>query len=315
MQSKSPPQPLSALSTRVSAHTMPPSSAADAASLLDLDLSRYFLPESLTAAGASGSVPFTLGTEERLWRNQIRASSYLHLFDRFEAMLSSAVRARAHSDPKSRDTLEPLLGFDVFDHHELFHSFEEAFAANFTVEPHHLASFDEFGETLAHSAPLALLVLALHFKLVTQQHYLACVRGDERLESHFVQLLKEHWNVECGASGRSCSSTRAIQQVLAHALPGRVPAALRDYRILIFACDDVLRSQAELDIRTLEARRGEPFDDDERSVLAIGELEAHRKTFLTIGIVNAAFVYAMRSLGPTAPAMLAGVVSALSART
>ena len=32
------------------------------------------------------------------------------------------------------------------------------------------------------------------------------------------------------------------------------------------------------------------------------------------GIVNAAFVYAMRSLGPSAPAMLAGVVSALTSR-
>jgi hypothetical protein len=44
------------------------------------------------------------------------------------------------------------------------------------------------------------------------------------------------------------------------------------------------------------------------------QVAAHRKTFLTVGIVNAAFVYAMRTLGPTAPSMLAGVVSALSAR-
>src|SRR5439155_5209345 len=155
--------------------------------------------------------------------------------------------------------------------------------------------------------------LALHLKLVTQQHYLACVRGDEPLEPHFVRLLKEHWTVECGHA-KTCGSTFAIQQMLAKATPGRVGPALRDYRLIVFACDDLLGRQSALDVATLEELRGEPLTNGSRATVIAAERTAHRKTFLTVGIVNAAFVYAMRCLGPTAPSVLAGVVSALASR-
>ena len=93
-----------------------------------------------------------------------------------------------------------------------------------------------------------------------------------------------------------------------------MPSALRDYRSLVFACDDVLRRQAELDVATIEDVRGAPLSVGDRQAVVVAQVAAHRKTFLTIGIVNATFVYAMRTLGPTAPAMLAGIVAALSAR-
>jgi hypothetical protein len=105
-----------------------------------------------------------------------------------------------------------------------------------------------------------------------------------------------------------------IQQALGKALPGRIPSALRDYRLLVFSCDDVLRRQAELDVATLEDVRGEPLPPGDRRVVVGRQAGAHRKTFLTIGIVNAAFVYAMRTLGPTGPSILAGIVAALSTR-
>ena len=106
----------------------------------------------------------------------------------------------------------------------------------------------------------------------------------------------------------------AIQRALSSALPGRIPAALRDYRLLVFAFDDVLARQAALDVATLELARASKLAPSERTGVMECQMAAHRKTFLTVGIVNAAFVYAMRSLGPGAPAMLAGVVSALGAR-
>jgi hypothetical protein len=94
-----------------------------------------------------------------------------------------------------------------------------------------------------------------------------------------------------------------------------VPSTLRDYRLLVFACDDVLRRQAELDVATFEEARGAPLTATERSTVTLSQVAAMRKTFLTVGVANTAFVYAMRTLGPTAPATLAGVVSALGARS
>jgi hypothetical protein len=272
-------------------------------------MTRCFLPEAL-----AGLTPVrSLDGADRRRLNQIRACSYLHLFDVFEASVSTVARERARLDAEARDALAPLLRLDCFDHHELFFAFETAFCEAFPVRPQLVPLPADFTRTLTLAAPHALLVLALHFKLVTQQHYLACVRGGESLEPSFVRLLKEHWCVECEKTG-SCGPALAIQEGLAHALPGRIPAALRDYRLLVFSCDDVLRRQAELDVATLEDARGAPLAPAVRAGVLTAQVAAHRKTFLTVGIVNAAFVYAMRALGPTAPAMLAGVVSALSSR-
>lgn len=286
-------------------------SAARAGVSAPLDMSRRFLPEAL-----AGLAPVRVLDElDRRRLNQIRAGSYLHLFDMFEMSLSAVARERARLDIEVRDVLAPLLNLDCFDHHDLFFSFEAEFARAFSVKPRLVPPPADYARTLTHATPLSLLVLALHFKLVTQQHYLACVRGDESLEPHFVRLLKDHWCVECGGNGaRACSSVLAVQQALTRALPGRIPSALRDYRLLVFSCDDVLRRQAELDVVTLEDARGAPLAPADRALVVAAQVAAHRKTFLTVGIVNAAFVYAMRSLGPTAPSMLAGVVAALSSR-
>ncbi|MCL2725047.1 MAG: hypothetical protein FWD69_11485 [Polyangiaceae bacterium] len=285
----------------------------------ELQLSRHFLPEAL-----AGILPVRLlGERDRRLLNQIRASGYVHLFDLFEGALASAVRSRATSDFQARNTIAPLLRLDSFDHRDLFRSFKAAFVEVFPVEPRYVQNTDDLARKLANASPHALLILALHLKLVTQQHYLACVRGDEDLEPHFVRLLKDHWAIERGSSPKGeerdtrsmHGSALAIQQALAHTAPESIPSALRDYRLLVFACDDVLRRQAELDIVTLEDVRRESFDVSELRAVFDAEVAAHRKAFLTVAIVNAAFVSAMRSMGPTAPAVLANVVSALSARS
>jgi hypothetical protein len=293
-----------------------------------LDLSLPFLPEAL--AGLA-NVKALDDDDDRLRMNQIRAASYLHIFDLMETCLADAARAHATRDVDTRDTLAPLLLLDSFDHNDLFHGFEHAFDESFPTPSRRVARPHDLDDVLSDAVPLSLLVLALHLKLVTQQHYLACVRGDASLEPAFVRVLKEHWTMECGQrapasspdrqdsaplSGRrrDTSSSHGIQQALAAALPGRVPAALRDYRRILFTSDDVLRRQSELDVATFEAARGEALSPSDREAVVLAQVVAQRKTFITFGIVNAAFVYAMSSLGPAAPAMLAGLVSALSTR-
>jgi hypothetical protein len=276
-----------------------------------LDLSRPFLPEAL--AGLSS---VRLQDDARREMNQIRAASYLHTFDTFETALVDAVRIHATHGEDERDILAPLLPLDTFDHHELFRGFETTFASAFPVSPKVLPRPRDLDEILRSAVPLSLLILALHLKLVTQQHYLACVRGDEGLEPTFVSVLKAHWTMECGRSApgeHAGSRTQAIQQSLAGAPRGRIPAALRDYKRIVFTCDDVLRRQSELDVATLEEMRG-PLSVSERASLLEAQVAAHRNTFITFGIVNAAFVYAIQSLGPAASAMLAGMVSSLSSR-
>ena len=294
-----------------------------------VDLSRPFLPESLAGLATLR----VLDDEGRRMLNQIRGVSYLHLFDLFETCLADGARAHAMKDIDARDTLVPLLRLDSFDHNELFRGFARAFEERFPVHLSLVVRPHDLDEILQDAAPLSLLILALHLKLVTQQHYLASVRGDESLDPAFVSLLKEHWALECGRdrgkgqpAGEGPSSRRvpsvdtsgcsptAIQQALGRALPGRIPAALRDYRRIVFRSDDVLRRQSELDVATFEAASGAALEPADREVVLAAQVAAHRKTFITVGIVNAAFVYAIRSLGPTAPAMLAGMVATLSTR-
>jgi hypothetical protein len=160
-----------------------------------LDMSRSFLPEALAGLAALSA----LEQGERRLLNQIRGASYLHVFDVFEASLAGAARERARLDIEVRDALAPLLSLDCFDHHALFVTFEAAFSEAFPVRPRLVPPPEDLAETLTLAAPLSLLILALHLKLVTQQHYLAAVRGDESLGS-------------CGSSrrtGRSSAGPRA----------------------------------------------------------------------------------------------------------
>lgn len=271
-----------------------------------VDLSRSFLPEAL----AKLSRVKGLGGDDRLRMNQIGGAGYLRIFDVLETCLADAVRGHASRDVDARDALVPLLRLDALDHNELFRAFDRAFRESFPVAAAPLDRPKELDEVLASAGPLSLLVFALHLKLVTQQHWLACVRGDEALAPMFVKVLKEHWTEECGAA--SACPARAIELALAAALPGRVPAALRDYRRILFATGDLLARQGGRDVATLEAARGAPLAPAERAALVDAAISAYRNTFLTIGIVNTSFVYAMRSLGPEAPSMLAGVVTALA---
>lgn len=277
-----------------------------------LDMNRSFMPEAL-AGVMSLECRRTLGELDRRRLNQIRACSYLHLFDVFESSLAKAAEQRVRDDSSLAEMLAPVFGKDCFDHHDLFFSFETLLSESFPVLPRLVSPSEDFNATFANVDPQSLLVLALHLKLVTQQHYLACVRGDERLEPNFVRLLKEHWCAECGKS-QTDGSALAIQRALASVARGHIQEPLVDYRLLVFACDDLLRQQAELDVATLEDARGHAFAPSERSPIVGTQIAAHRKTFLTTGIVNASFVYALRALGPMAPAILAGVVSALGSR-
>lgn len=270
------------------------------------DFTRRFLPETLSAYPEERA----LDEGDRVRMNQIRAASYLHLFGVLEAEVAAAARRRAGADG---EVLAPLVRLDGFDHDILFARFLAAYDDGFPVRLRLVADARELGRALDHAVPHALLVLALHLKLVTQQHYLACVRGGESLDPTFVRVLKAHWNVECGTA-RTGAAAQAIQAALARTSPGKIPAALRDYRLLVFAADDLLSSQASLDVDTLEDARGERLTRTAHEAAVRCELAALRKTFLTIGIVNAAFVYAMRCLGPQAPSSLAGVVAALGAR-
>lgn len=245
--------------------------------------------------------------------NQLVATSYLHTFDLLETCLAEAARSQAVRDVDTRDTLAPLLHLDSLDHNELFRRFERSFASHVATAPRHVERPADLDEILRSAAPLSLLVLALHLKLVTQPHYLACVQGDESLDASFVKVLKEHWESECGRSG-SANGVAAIQRALVAALPGRAPAALRDYRRIVFAIDDVLHRQSARDVETFEALRGGPLSPSGREELLAAHRAALRKTFLTFGIVNTAFIYSMRSLGPSAPDQLAALVTALSAR-
>jgi hypothetical protein len=295
------------LGRALSEHSMRSENQAAVHGRLSLDLSRSFMPETL-----AGVVPLVaLSADRKRLLNQIRAASYLHLFDVFETALATAVRSRPDTGPEA-EALGALAHVDTFGHNQLFRDLEEELLVPFPrlARVPHPRDLDA---ALKQSSALGLVVLALHMKLVTQQHYLACLRGDEGLEPQFVRVLKEHWAIECGVTNR-CGSVLALQKVLGATPAENVPSGLADYRRLVFTCDDVVQRQAELDVVTFEQSSDRAFSAHEQAAIASAQKAAHRKTFLTIGIVNAAFVYAMRTLGPTAPAMLAGIVAALSVR-
>ena len=210
-----------------------------------------------------GSRPCARSTDDDRRRlNQIRACSYLHLFDVFETSLGGrGARARARRPRGARRARAAPPARLLRSSRALLRRSRPQFARGVPGRRRGSCRCPTTSRATldARDRRSSLLVLALHFKLVTQQHYLACVRGDESLEPHFVRLLKEHWCVECGAAATCGSVARHPGGARATRCPAAFPSALRDYRLLVFACDDVLRRQAELDVATLEEARGEPL--------------------------------------------------------
>ena len=279
-----------------------------------LDLTRVFL------AGGAGRARPVAGCSTIRMRRRLEPDSRARATCTCSTSSRRASRrplraARARATSRSRETLAPLLRARLLRSSRAVPRVRDASSPRRSpCARGSCRGRPTSTRTLTLAAPLSLLVLALHLKLVTQQHYLACVRGDESLEPHFVRLLKDHWSRRVRRRRELDGSALAIQQALgagaARARPVGAPR-LSAARLLVRRRPRAGRRSSTS--RRSRTRRGAPLLRADRDAVvaragrgASQDVPHGRHRQRRVRLCDA------ERSGPTAPAMLAGVVSALS---
>ena len=259
-----------------------------------LDFGRPFLPRGLAA---HGELPF-LGDGEGRTLNQITGNAYLNLFAFVEEYILATVLRHAHAESfGDRDAVRALVRFadEEAKHQKLFHRFGDAFRRDFAVPTEVLGSASEFARAIMDRSPIAVMMMTLHLEIMTHAHYIECVRDDTEIDPFFSKLLRVHWMEE---SQHARIDALELDKMLDAASREQIEAAFADYLELNAAFDGLLRSQAEMDARTLAHAAGRPFASAEQDAIVRAQHAGYRRTFLTYGMTNPMFARHLETMWP-----------------
>jgi hypothetical protein len=266
----------------------------------ELNFSQPFLPEALARVT---SLEF-LSSGEQLTLNQIRANSYLCMFELVQGFILPFVLD--HARPRLRcddERARALLQFasEEAKHIQLFKRFRARFESGFG---HRCEAFGHAGEwglaVLAHH-PLAVALAALQIQWTTQQHYHHSAAEERDLDPLFTELLERHW-LEGAAHAEL--NTLMVLSIANDCDPLETAAAMREYEDIVHMIDDVLRAQVQLDITTLTNASGFDPTVEQRQQFMAQQRQANRWSYLGSGMTHPEFLAALERIAPASRATI-----------
>lgn len=261
-----------------------------------LDFERPFLPDELVLS----SKITCLDPRGRLALNHLAAHSYLNLFAFVEeyilATMAQHATAELFGNPHAIRALSRFVDEEA-KHQQLFARYKEAFSRDF-AHPHVvLESQVAVAGVILSKSPIAVLLTTLHIELMTQQHYVECVKDRADLDPLFAKLLHLHWLEE---SQHAKIDALELDKLLDAATPEQIQTGFDDYLDILAAFDGLLAQQAQHDLEALAEVLGRSLTDSEQKEIGDTCLAAYRKTFLTCGMNNPTFANLTRQI--SAPA-------------
>jgi hypothetical protein len=251
-----------------------------------LDFGRPFLP---TALAGRGELSF-LNAEERRKLNQITGNAYLNLFGFVEEYIIALAVQHAEAEMfGDHDAIRALVRFadEEVKHQALFHRYIEAFRRDFGHECEVLGSAAEVAGVILGKSPIAVMLVTLHLEIMTQAHYVECVKDDTAIDPFFIKLLRFHWMEE---SQHARIDALELDKLLVAATPEMIKTAFDDYLALIDAFDGLLKAQAEMDAPAIARATGRTFDADQTSQIVAAQHSGYRHTFLIYGMTHSTFL-------------------------
>jgi P-aminobenzoate N-oxygenase AurF len=251
-----------------------------------LDFGRPFLPAALSGRG---ELSF-LNAEERRKLNQITGNAYLNLFGFVEEYIIALAVDHAQAEMfGDHDAIRALTRFadEEVKHQALFHRYIGAFQRDFGHACEVLGSAAEVAGVILGKNPIAVMLVTLHLEIMTQAHYVECVKDDTAIDPLFTKLLRFHWMEE---SQHARIDALELDKLLSSATPAMIKAAFDDYLGLIDAFDGLLKAQAEMDVRAIAGATGRTFDADQMREIVAAQHCGYRHTFLIYGMTNSSFL-------------------------
>ena len=274
-----------------------------------LDFDKPFLPERL----ARTSHLSFLDDQERLKLNHITSNSYLNLFGFVEEYILHMAIQHAQAEMfGNHDALRALTRFadEELKHQALFKRYRDAFDQGFGHRCEVLENASDIAGVVLSKSPIAVVVLTLHIELMTQDHYVGSVQGDDKLDPFFAKLLRNHWMEESQHARIDALELDGLASVATAEVKAK---ALEDYLAIGGAFDGLLKAQAEMDVRSLSKALSRTFNADEVAALVASQHQSYRYTFLVSGMRHGTFVEHFTSVfGESGAKSLSEVAQALS---
>jgi P-aminobenzoate N-oxygenase AurF len=261
-----------------------------------LDFSRPFLPAALAGRGDLGF----LSADEARKLNQITGNAYLNLFAFVEEYIIALAVQHAQAEMfGDHDAIRALVRFadEEVKHQAMFHRYCDAFSRDFGHPCDVLGSAAEVAGVILSKSPIAVMLVTLHLEIMTQAHYVECVKDDTRIDPFFAKLLKFHWLEE---SQHARIDALELDKLLATATPAAIAKSFDEYLGLIDAFDGLLKSQSEMDARAIATACGRSFSAEESAKIMAAQHKGYRHTFLVYGMTNPTFLEDVAKISPDA---------------
>lgn len=261
-----------------------------------LNFRQPFMPSSMFMARDLAC----LSEQEKLKLNQIFGNSYRYLFYFVEAyiitMAMEHARAELYGD---ENNLRAMLRFaeEEVKHQQMFSRFGEMFDRDFGSTCELVDSPQAVAEVILSKSPMAVSLVTLHLELITQAHYVDCMRDSQDLEPLFRSLFKYHWIEEAQHAKLDALELRKLRQEAGDA---QVETAIKDYFDICAAFAALLAAQAKLDVGSLERAVGRSFDEAERVAIEEAGRRSYQRAFLWDGLTNTMFLEFLGQQFPTA---------------
>jgi hypothetical protein len=262
-----------------------------------LDFGKPFMPRAMFFAH---DLAF-LNDDEKLRLNQIYGNSYRYLFYFVEAyIIAMAVQhAEAALYGEDDNNLRAMLRFaeEEVKHQQMFLRFGEKFEAGFDSKCDLVESPQTVAQVILSKSPMAVLLVTLHLELITQVHYVDCMRDDQDIDPLFKQLFKHHWLEE---SQHAKLDVLELLKLRRDATAEQIQVAIDDYFEIAAAFAGLLADQAQRDVLSLERALDRTFDDDSRQAIEAAQARAYHRAFLWSGVTNSLFLEFLAEYFPAA---------------
>jgi hypothetical protein len=271
-----------------------------------LDFQKWFMPKAMFA----GNDLAFLNADERRKLNQIYGNAYAYLFYFVEAYIIDMAMRHAEAELYGNDdNLRAMLRFaeEEVKHQQMFLRFGEMFKSSFGSECDVVPNPQAVAQVILSKTPMAVTLVTLHLEIITQAHFVECMRDDKDMDAQFVSLFRHHWMEE---SQHAKLDALELTKLRRDATPEMVQQAIDDYFAIAGAFAGLLGEQAKLDVVSLERALGRTFSTEERQAIETAQRKSYHRTFLGSGVTNTTF---LEFLAEHFPGALPGAAQAAAA--
>ncbi len=250
-----------------------------------LDFNKPFMPSAMDFAR---TLPF-LTSLEKLQLNQIFGNAYSYLFYFVETyiivMAMDSARAELHGEESN---LRALLRFaeEEVKHQQMFLRFNELFKLQFGTECRLAGDSQAVAKVILSKSPMGVLLTTLHLELITQAHYIDCIKDSQEVDDLFRSLFKHHWLEE---SQHAKLDVLELLKLRRKADEAQVQQAVDDYFGICSAFEELLAAQAKLDVGSLELAAGRTFPESKAAAIEAAQRRSYQRAFLYCGLTNTMF--------------------------